>query len=355
MALISASKKFSIGILKGKVNFPVSLAPMVGLSHVALRLAIREYLPENAVTIWPTEMLNSRKIPIENLQTTPECMRSSNEAELVPQILGNEEKPIRESIVKLKEWGAEGIDINMGCPVQKALKHNYGVALMGDPNYAKEVVQFAKSSSDLPVSVKLRAGSQNDFEFLKKFVFGLQDAGADWLTLHPRTAEQKRRGRADWIQIKELKKLLSIPLIGNGDIQASQDVHRMLSETNCDMVMAGRALAAKPWMLWQLGEDWGFDLPQAKTGKAPRGSYEEGKEYGKFLLRLLDLMKIYFNEDLTQRKFRFYVKTTSVWLPFGHSLYALMTKAKTTVEMKEYIEEFFSQDIEMSDYTELRQ
>jgi len=328
---------------------------MVGLTHVALRVTLREYLPARAITIWPTEMLNSRRIPNENLAVTPEALRESFETELVPQILGNEEKPIHESIQALKAWGAEGIDINMGCPVQKALKHNYGVALMGDPAYAKQVVRYAKRASDLPVSVKLRAGQQGDFEFLKKFVTGLQEAGADWLTLHPRSAEQKRRGNADWSQIRDLKKYLSIPLIGNGDIQTSSDVHRMLDETQCDMVMAGRALAAKPWMLWQLGEDWGFDAPIGKAGKAPRGKQQEGREYGVFLLRLLENMKKYFSEELSRRKFCFHVKTTSVWLPFGHHLYSLMTKAKTTDEMKLFLEEFFSQEIEMDEITELRQ
>ncbi|UXR65007.1 tRNA-dihydrouridine synthase family protein [Bdellovibrio bacteriovorus] len=144
-------------VLGGKVNFPLCLAPMVGLTHVALREVMREYLPSDAYTIWPTEMLNSRRVPGENLETTPETMRSPDENGLVPQILGNEEGPIAESVKRLIEWGAEAIDINMGCPVQKALKHNYGVALMGDPTYAAEVVRMTVKNSTVPVSVKLRA------------------------------------------------------------------------------------------------------------------------------------------------------------------------------------------------------
>src|SRR4051794_21153033 len=108
-------------------NFPVCLAPMVGLSHLALRRLVRQYLPEGASTIWPTEMLNSRRLPLEAVGLTPETLRDPDETGLVPQILGNDETAIAQSVKRLREWGAEGIDINMGCPVQKALKHNYGV------------------------------------------------------------------------------------------------------------------------------------------------------------------------------------------------------------------------------------
>jgi tRNA-dihydrouridine synthase B len=337
------------------VNFPLCLAPMVGLSHVATRMVLREYMPENATTIWPTEMLNSKRLPFEDLSKTPEALRDQSETQLVPQILGNEEVSIQASVAKLTEWGAEGIDINMGCPVQKALRHNYGVALMGDADYAKEVVKMTVKHSKVPVSVKLRAGNQGDFEYLKRFVEGLVDGGASWVTLHPRTAEQKRRGRADWAQIKKLKQSCDIPVIGNGDIQTDSDVFAMLNETDCDLVMAGRALIAKPWMLWQVGEALGFENPKGRTGKAPRSSEEQGAEYGRMILRLISYMRIYFSEELALRKLRFYIRTTSVWLPFGQTLVSLSTKGKTLNEVESAMVQFFSSSVEMSERTELRQ
>lgn len=333
------------------------LAPMVGLTHVALREVMREYLPQNAFTIWPTEMLNSRRVPGENLQTTPETMRSPDETGLVPQILGNEETAITDSVKRLIDWGAEGIDINMGCPVQKALKHNYGVALMGDPQYAAEVVRMTVKNSTVPVSVKLRAvGSSKEFDELLSFVAGLRNSGASWVCLHPRTAAQKRRGSADWAQIKQLHEAVDFPIIGNGDVQTAEDALSMLAETGCDMAMSGRGLAARPWMLWQLGEDLGFAPPPGKQNlKAPRTSEEEGAEYGRCLLRLLELSKNYFGEDRALRKVRFYVRTTGVWLPFGNSLMGLCAKAKNTHEMRELIQKFFEGPVDMSLRTELRQ
>lgn len=359
-------------ILHPDINFPLCLAPMVGLSHVALRLVVREYLPANAKTIWPTEMLNSRRIPGEDLTTTPETLRAAQETELVPQILGNEEKPIRESVQRLTaEWGAEGIDINMGCPVQKALKHNYGVALMGDPDYAAKVVEMTVKNAGVPVSVKLRAApqpatnhaanhaandSEADFNYLHHFVKALENAGASWLCLHPRTAAQKRRGSADWSQIKSLREVIRIPLIGNGDVQTAEDALQLLRETHCDMAMAGRALAARPWLMWQFGELLGFAPPPGREGqKAPQGPLEEGAEYGRALLRLIEYCGQYFREDLALRKIRFYVRTTEVWLDFGQSLVGVCAKAKNLQELQAGVGGFFQQPIEMCSRTELRQ
>lgn len=344
----------------GKINFPLTLAPMVGLSHIALRELIRFYLPKEALTLWPSEMLNSRRVPKENLELTPETKKLESEDYWVPQILGNEEKPIYESIQKLKTWGAHGIDINMGCPVKKALKHNYGVALMGDPKYAQEVVAMAVRSSDLPVSVKLRAvESNNSFEDLYAFVSGLIDNGATWICLHPRTAEQKRRGHADWEQIRFLKQKLNTPIIGNGDVQNLADVFNMKKQTGCDLVMSGRALAARPWLFWQIGEALGF-VPAENTlidgrTRAPSSKEEEGAEYGRCLLMFMDLCQKYFGENLAQRKISFYLRTTTPWLEFGHTLISLSAKARSLDEFRQSVHQFFSVPQIMYSKTELRQ
>lgn len=343
-------------------SFPLCLAPMVGLSHVVLRKIVYDYLPQDQETIWPTEMLNSRRVPQEKLGFTAETLLHEGERNLVPQILGNDKEMIQLTIRKMiNEWGEtdaiSGIDINMGCPVQKALRHNYGVALMGDLNYAAQVVEFAATASNKPVSVKLRAvGSDKSIPELIHFVKTLRDAGAQWITLHPRTAEQKRRGQADWSQITELKKALDIPIIGNGDIQTVDDVFSMLETTNCDMVMSGRGLAARPWMMWQVAYRKGLtaEVP-------PMTEYEEGAEYGKMLLKFIHLSRYYFCEklghkqDYAFRKIQFFVRTTHVWLEWGHPLTSEINRSQSFEEMIERVEKFFAQPQRMVSYTELRQ
>lgn len=351
-------------------KFPICLAPMVGLSHVVLRKIVFDYMPADCETIWPTEMLNSRRIPQEKLGHTAETLIFDGEKNLVPQILGNDKAAIQASIQKMiHEWDQHsdlisGIDINMGCPVQKALRHNYGVALMGDLNYAAQVVEFAASASDKPVSVKLRAvGSDKSIPELIHFVKTLKNAGASWVTLHPRTAEQKRKGLADWNQITELKKALDMPVIGNGDIQTLDDVLSMKTETNCDVVMSGRGLAARPWMVWQWGYQQNFknNISLDPQQVPPITDVEEGAEYGKMLLKFVDLSEYYFcqklghKEDYAFRKIQFFVRTTHVWLEFGHTLMSEINKSKSFPEMKKRISDFFSTPQRMVAKTDLRQ
>ena len=343
-------------ILGGKVNFPLCLAPMVGLSHVALRALVRRYTPEDACTLWPTEMLSSWRLPKEDLAQTPETYRDSDETQLVPQILGNEEEPIAQSVRKLVAWGAEGIDINMGCPVKKALRHNYGVALMGDPEYAREVVGMTVRHAGVPVSVKLRAGLQNDMDFLLRFVRGLEDAGAAWITLHPRLGAMKRRGTADWTQIKVVRESLKIPVIGNGDVQCLEDFFTLTSISECDAVMVGRALAARPWLMWQLAERLGFDAPVAFKGRgAPQNPYEEGEEFGRALAFFIEKLQVHFPFEAGFSRLRFHLRMTCGWLEFGHALSASCSRARSYEDLLARVMDFFKVPQRMVQRTQLRE
>lgn len=337
------------------VNFPLALAPMVGLSHVALRLLIRRYSPIGAKTHWPTEMLSSWRLEREDVGSTPETFRHSEEDGLCPQILGNEEKPIRISVERLRDWGATAIDINMGCPVRKALRHNYGVALMGDAEYAAKVVEMTVRNTQLPVSVKLRAGLQNDREYLFKFSKGLAEAGASWVTLHPRVAADKRRGRADWDQIGFLQKELPIPVIGNGDVQTCEDVFAMLETTGCSGVMVGRAFTARPWLMWQVGKKLGFENPVGMVGEPPLTPLEEGAEYGRALRFFIETLREYFSLEDGMKRLKFYVRVSQVWLEFGHSLWASISKCRDYNQALAAVDVFFSLPQKMMSKTQLRE
>ncbi len=315
------------------------LAPMVGLTHWAVRQAVSEFLPPGARSLWPTEMLNSRRIPGQTEGQSPELCFDDKANGLGPQLLGNEEVPIRESVRKLEDWGAIAVDINMGCPVKKALSHNYGVSLMGDPDYAARVTEIAATAGRLPVSVKLRAGLNNDPDFLLRFTKRLRDAGAAWITLHPRTAAEQRRGRADWSQIRFLKSELGIPVVGNGDVQCREDILAMREATGCDRVMIGRALMAKPWLLRE---------------EAEPSPEEQAKLYGKFLKRVLELSRSRYAEEAGLRRMIFLAHHGGVWLDFGHALKAGLHKAKSYEAAAAFLDDYFERPLRMSARTELR-
>ncbi|MFM8269535.1 MAG: tRNA-dihydrouridine synthase family protein [Pseudomonadota bacterium] len=327
------------------VDFPFMVAPMVGLSHVAFRELIRAYTPEDITPLIFTEMLSSRRLPSERLEKAENLFVAENERGLIPQILGNEERFIAPSLEKLMELNPWGIDINMGCPKKKSLSHNWGVLLLGDKNYAAEVVRVTKKYSPRPVSVKLRAGLGDsiDFDYLDSFTQSLEDAGADWLTVHCRSSNQKHRGRADWDVLGRLSQKRKIPVVANGDIQTAEDALRLISDLGVDGAMVARAATARPWILWQIAKALGHT--GAARGRAlenpPMTLEEEGREYFQAVLRFAFLLEKYFgpNEASLQR-LKFYIGVSSPWLPFGHHFWKLIHASREFKQAVERIEQY---------------
>ena len=321
------------------------LAPMVGLTHYAVRRGIQHFLPEGAKVLWPTEMLNSRRIPSQHPNDTPEVNFEDRAWGLCPQLLANEEEFIRKSVPKLVTWGAQAIDINMGCPMLKALKHNYGVALMGDPLYAQEVVRMTVQNSSVPVSVKLRAGLEGqDFQYLVDFVSGLFEAGASWITVHPRTAEQKRKGNADWNLIKRIKhhfrlQGIELPIIGNGDVQCHEDIARLFEESECDRVMIGRAAIVKPWLI---------------RNEPEPDEFEQGELYGQFLMKVLEESREFYALEAGKKRIKFLVVYGKPYVEYGEYLYGRVMAALTYEDLDAAFRKFFSQKQKIHKRTQLR-
>ena len=216
------------------VDFPFFLAPMVGLSHLAMRSVARGYRPEAARSLAFTEMLSTRRLPTERLGERPETSFGEDEADLVPQIVGNDEGFIAGSLRRLERMRPTAVDVNLGCPVSHAFQMDWGVALMGDMRRAEEVLTAVVRHSHVPVSAKIRTGLEDDPEYLLDFARMLQDVGVSWISLHPRTARSQRRGRARWEHIARVRDAVRVPVIGNGDVQTADDAFQLISETGCD-------------------------------------------------------------------------------------------------------------------------
>lgn len=336
-----------------QVDFPCFLAPMVGLSHTALRQTIARYLPAGHATLLFTEMLSSRRLPTERIGDRPETAFAPDEP-LVPQLLANEERFIVASLKKLERMRPRAIDINMGCPVSKALKHNWGVALMGDPAYAEEVVRLTVRHSPWPVSVKLRTGLSDDPEYLLDFARMLEAAGAAWLTIHPRIAAQQRRGQPRWEYIARVRDVVRIPVVGNGDVQTADDALHLLRATGCDGVMIGRASAARPWIHWQVAEALGLPAPPGCEGRrAPADGVAEGAEYARALDAFIDVCEHAFAPPDALKRLKFFVHWGGRWLDFGHELWRRMTNVTGLDGARAVAREFFAVPQRMSARTTL--
>jgi len=312
---------------------------MVGLTHVAFRELIRSYLPHDVNALLFTEMLSSRRLPSERIDTATALRCAPGESFFVPQLLGNEERFIAPSIAKLMTQNPWGIDINMGCPTTHTLKHNWGVLLMGDAEYAAEVVRIAKRHSPIPVSVKLRAGLGDaiDVEYLKRFTGILEAAGADWMSIHCRPQGKQHRGEADWTAVAEVAKTRAIPVVANGDIQTADDAIRLTEEFGVDGAMIGRAATARPWILGQIAVRLGAD---ASGLSIPQTAQEESREYFRALYKFLGYLELFFEESYALRKFHFFVANGMHWFLFGHSFWKATMKAKTIEQAKAIVMDY---------------
>lgn len=329
------------------LKFPFMIAPMVGLSHVAFRELVRSYTPVGIDALRFTEMLSTRKLPSERLESTNELRTAEGETHFVPQLLGNEERFIAPSVKKLLQTNPWGFDINMGCPQSHILRHNWGVRLMGDADYAAGVVRIVKRHTDRPVSVKLRGGADKDvdIEYLLKFTETLEEAGVDWLTIHPRPRAEKHDGQANWDVVRQVARARAIPVIANGDIQTAEDAIAIIRDYGCDGAMIARAATARPWILWQIAEKLGIDAKPLgrEHQRAPATLEEEAKEYYRAFLEYIDLVVKYFgDDDYGLQKARFFAATGSKWFLFGHSFWRYTMKAKSLAEMRDAVAHYMT-------------
>ena len=222
----------------------VVLAPLDGYTDSAFRQLVKEIEPR---TIVVSEMLSADALVYDSVKT--KHIMAANlavEAPYVVQIFGKVPAHFTRAAALIEASGAQGIDINIGCPARKVVNSGHGAALMRDPELAARLVEAAKKGTTLPVSVKTRLGWQ-DSTALPDFVRRLIDAGADLLTIHGRTFKQGFTGVADWEPIYAVQAASQVPIIGNGDLRSGALAAEKLR--GLDGVMVGRAAMGNPWIM----------------------------------------------------------------------------------------------------------
>jgi nifR3 family TIM-barrel protein len=220
------------------------LAPLAGITNLPFRLVCRK---GGAGLVW-TEMISSRAFHFRDRRTKDMAVLHGDEHPVAAQIFGRDPDEMAEAALFLETCGAEIVDINMGCPVKKILKSGSGVQLMREPELARSIVAKVVGAVQVPVTVKFRlgwSGEETNFINLGK---AFEEEGAAGLVLHPRTRIQGFTGAARWEAIKELVEVVSVPVIGSGDVATGEEAFRMLSSTGCAGVMVGRGALGKPWI-----------------------------------------------------------------------------------------------------------
>jgi tRNA-dihydrouridine synthase B len=220
--------------VKELISSQVSLAPMAGSTDYVLRSLIRE---NSGSALLTTEMISSEFLT--QSKGGDILMRNENHSPISYQLSGHKPWMIAECAKYLEKY-ADMIDINMGCPVNKVVKGTDGCALMRNVELAQEIVRVVKSNIDLPLSVKFRLGYTFDELNFVEYGQKMQEAGADFITIHGRTRSQMYGGKADWKKIAELKKNVDIPVFANGDIVSIETAEQCLEESGADGVAVGR-------------------------------------------------------------------------------------------------------------------
>ena len=227
------------------INNPILLAPMAGVTDYPFRILCKEM----GAAIVYSEFVSADGIIRENSKTLDLIRFEDEERPIGVQIFGGDANIMRDAARYVADsFKPDIIDINYGCPVPKVTKKGAGSAALQDLCLMDDITAaVVEAVPEIPVTVKMRAGWNNDSIVVPEVGKRLEEIGVQAITLHPRTTKQRYTGKAEWKYIRQLKDSCSIPIIGNGDVCTTNDMLQMFEDTGCDAVMIGRAAQGNPW------------------------------------------------------------------------------------------------------------
>ena len=309
----------------------VVLAPMAGISNSAYRTIIKEM----GCGLIFAEMVSDKAVVYQNQKTLDLLYMTEEERPIAQQVFGSDKLSF---VMAAKQIYAtmkpDIIDINMGCPVPKvAIRAQAGSALLRNPDKVYEIVKAVVDAVPIPVTVKIRSGwdiyNINAVEIAQI----CEKAGASAITVHARTRSQGYSGKADWRIITAVKKAVSIPVIGNGDVKTCYDAKKMLDETHCDAVMIGRGLLGNPWLIKEAVEylDKGIEPKEVTL-----------KEKVEMIKRHFDLLLNTKGEKLALLE----IRSHAIWylksIPNTSILRQELSKIESKERLYEVLEEFLN-------------
>lgn len=298
----------------------VSLAPMAGITDYVLRNLIRRYSPSCLIT---TEMISSEFLA-QNRNQTEILKLDDSHHPIAYQICGHKPYMMRDAAEKLSEY-ADIIDINMGCPVRKVVCGHDGSALMKEPELAADIVKAVKDGTDKPVSVKFRLGYTADDMNYVEFGQKMQQAGAQFITIHARTRSQMYSGHADWGKIKALKQNVDVPVFANGDVTSLEAAACCLEQSLADGIAIGRGVLGDPQLIARVEH-------YIRTGeKLPEPTLEDK----------LNIMKEHFEEEVKLRGEKVGLKFFRKFYPYYISSFPNASKIRSVLMCEDDINKIF--------------
>ncbi len=272
------------------------LAPMAGVTNAPFRLVAREC----GAGLLTSEEIDARALISGNARTRVLADYLPQEHPLAFQLLGGDPDVLAEAGQRLEAGGADGIDLNMGCPVPKVVAKGHGAALMRDPLRAAVIFRTLRKAVRVPFTIKIRsgwdAGSLNAVEIARI----AESEGIEGITVHPRTRSQQYTGQAPWEVIAAVVTAVHLPVTGNGDVRSHADAAAMVRTTGCRAVMIGRGALGAPWIF--------------------RGEAIGREERARVIRRHCQLIQTHLPERLALTQLRKHLAWYSAGLPFGARL-----------------------------------
>lgn len=308
------------------IDHPVILGPMAGVTDLPFRVLCHE----QGAGLVCTEMVSAKAILYKNRNTQALMRTDPTEHPVSLQLFGSDSDSVSEAAAMIEDLPFEILDFNMGCPVPKVVNNMEGSALMKDPKRGAAIISAVVKRIRKPVTVKIRKGFNLDSVNAVEVAKRMEDAGVSAIAVHGRTREQYYSGEADWEIIRQVKNAVSIPVIGNGDVDSPRKAEKMMRETGVDGVMIARAARGNPWIFHQV-------IHYLETGEII--SKAAPKEVYDMILRQMDLMVQYKGEYTGIREMRKHISWYTAGFPNSASLRRRINEADTGDEMRELLRE----------------
>lgn len=318
-------RKLKIGNVE--LSNPCVLAPMAGVTDLPFRLLCRE----QGAGLLCTEMVSAKAISFHNKNTESLMQTGPGEHPVSLQLFGSEPELMGRIAAQIEERPFDILDVNMGCPVPKVVNNGEGSALMKQPKLVEAIVTAMVKSVKKPVTVKIRKGFDEEHVNAVEIAKIIEASGAAAIAVHARTREQYYSGQADWEIIRQVKESVSIPVIGNGDVDSPQKAQRMLQETGCDGVMVGRAARGNPWIFRQITHYLDTGELLEKPSRV---------QVAKMMLRHGELLAEYKGEYTALREMRKHVAWYTSGYPHSASLRRRVNELTTMESLCALVKEF---------------